>query len=228
MVGIGDSLIVPVGGAYDPVSGLIITSASRRDSETNSDSLEFWAYDVDTNEWTLLGPSRREPEPRAEEGFEFLGYSEQLDRLIVPGGIGRLSPSGSILSVEEETILVDPRTGDVTVLLIESPGIGIDVWPNGTYGAAGGTVYAATQSLDTPHDICGFDANVKSWTACFDAPDDVDIGPLVGDAINNRLVLLDAGPWAGTIRNGISAIDLDTGEWTQILAPSPIAYPSTP
>ncbi len=224
VVGIGDGLIQPVGGAYDPVSGLIITSASRRSLETNSDSLEFWAYDVDTNEWTLLGPLRREP--RAEEGFEFLGYSEQLDRLIVPGGIGRSSRSGSIVW-EEGTILVDPRTGDVTVLLIESPGIDIRVWPVGTYGAAGGTVYVATMTLDTPHDICGFDANVKSWTACFDAPDDADIGPLVGDAINNRLVLLNAGPWAGTIHNGIGAIDLNTGEWTQILAPSPISYPST-
>jgi hypothetical protein len=222
---------VPYGGVYDPVSGLIITSASRRNSETNSDSLEFWAYDVDTNEWTLLDPVRREP--RAEEGFvsvsEFLGYSEQLDRLIVPGGIRRSSLSGSSGSMvwEEATILVDPRTGDVTVLPIESPGI--DPWlPNGTYGAAGGTVYVATMTLDTPHDICGFDANVKSWTACFDAPDDADIGPLVGDSINNRLVLLNAGPWAGTILNGNGAIDFDTGEWTQIVAPSPISYPSTP
>ena len=219
VVGIGDGLIVPVGGAYDPVSGLIITSTYR--------SLEFWAYDVDTNEWTLLGPPRREPEPRAEEGFELLGYSEQLDRLIVPGSIGRLSPSGSILSVEMGTILVDPRTGDATVLLIESPGFDFG-WPSGTYGAAGGTVYVAARTIAAPHDIWGFDANVKSWTARFDAPDAADTGPLVGDAINNRLVLLNAGPWAGTIRNGISAIDLDTGERTQILAPSPIAYPSTP
>jgi len=208
--------ITPYGGAYDPVSGLIITSAFRRSSETNSDSWEFWAYDVDTNEWTLLGPLRWEPSNEGQ--FDFLGYSEQLDRLIVTGWV----------YAEAETMLVDPRTGDVTVLPIESPSIDIVFWSVGTYGAAGGTVYAATMTLDTPHDICGFDANVKSWTACFDVPNDADIGPLVGDPVNNRLILLNAGPWSGTILNGIRAIDLDTGEWTQILAPSPIAYPPTP
>lgn len=155
--------IIPFGGTYDPVSGLIITSNVRWTSETSPIYWEFWAYDVDTNEWTLLGPLRREPS--LKDALVFLGYSEQLDRLIITG-----ETDG-----EAGTVLVDPRTGDLSVLPVESPGVDIG-WPDGTYGAAGGTVYVATRTMDTPNDICGFDANVKSWTACFDAPNDADIG----------------------------------------------------
>ena len=84
-IGIGDGLIVPWGAAYDPVTGLIITSNHRWTSETTPTYWEFWAYDVDTNEWTLLGPLDMEPE--AQDQLDFLGYSERLDRLIVAGGV---------------------------------------------------------------------------------------------------------------------------------------------
>ena len=215
VVGIGDGPMTPYGVAYDPVSGLIITSTYT--------SEESWAYDVDTNEWTLLGPVRRET--RGDDRFDFLGYSEQLDQLIFTGSVVTVRWVES----EVETILVDPRTGDVTELLIESPVINFG-WPSGTYGAAGGTVYAATMYMATPNDICGFDANVKAWTACFDAPNDAASATdadLVGDPINNRLVLMNVGPRAGVAANGVGAIELDTGEWTQLLTPAPISYPST-
>ena len=209
-LGVDKGRIAPCGGAYDPVPGLIITSNLRWTSETSPLYWEFWAYDVDTNEWTLLGPLSLEPSN--EDQLDFLGYSEQLDRLIVAGWVDR----------EVGTILVDPRTGDVTVLPIESPVVDIG-WPNETYGAAGDTVYATTETMDTPHDICRFDANVESWTACFDIPNYPGIGvhfpELVGDPINNRLVVINpmASAWASVSR--IAAIDLDTGEWTQLLAP---------
>ena len=215
VVGIGDGPMTPYGVAYDPVSGLIITSTYT--------SEESWAYDVDTNEWTLLGPVRRET--RGDDRFDFLGYSEQLDQLIFTGSV----ITRPWVESEVETILVDPRTGDVTELLIESPVINFGL-PGGTYGAAGGTVYAATMYMATPNDICGFDANVKAWTACFDAPNDAASATdadLVGDPINNRLVLMNVGPRAGVAANGVGAIELDTGEWTQLLTPAPISYPST-
>jgi hypothetical protein len=207
-----DSSITPFGGAYDPVTGLIITSNRWRISPTSPLYWEFWAYDVDTNEWTLLGPLRLEPS--SKDQLDFLGYSEQLDRLIVAGWL-----DGDI-----GTVLVDPWTGDATVLPIESPVVDIG-WPNEAYGAAGGTVYATTRIMDTPHDICGFDANHKSWTACFDVPNspEPDVFPfpaLVGDPINNRLLLINgtASAWATASRVG--AIDLATGGWTQLLAPT--------
>jgi hypothetical protein len=217
-IGIGDGLIVPWGAAYDPVTGLIITSNHRWTSETTPTYWEFWAYDVDTNEWTLLGPLDMEPE--AQDQLDFLGYSERLDRLIVAGGVDG----------EVGTILVDTRTGDVTVLPIESPVVDF-VWPNETYGAAGGTVFATTNTMDTPHDICGFDANVKSWTACFDIPGATQtdrhqrFDAMVGDPINQRLILINGsgGGWEGprvTAGADVWTIDLDTGEWTQLLGPS--------
>jgi hypothetical protein len=211
-VGIGDDLIVPTGAAYDPVTGLIVTSNHRWTSETSPLYWEFWAYDVDTNEWTALGPLRTEPSK--QEQLDFLGYSEQLDRLIGAG----------YLDGEVGTILVDPRTGDVTVLPIESPVVDIG-WPNETYGAAGGTVYTTTNTVDTPHDVCGFDANARSWTTCFDLPDDTYTGgfpfpSLVGDPVNNRLVVINPSASALATASRFGAIDLATGEWTQLLAPS--------
>ena len=83
-LGFDTNLITPSGGAYDPVTGLIFTSNLRWTSETSPTYWEFWAYDVDTNEWTLLGPLRLEPSHRDQ--LDFLGYSERLDRLIVAGG----------------------------------------------------------------------------------------------------------------------------------------------
>jgi hypothetical protein len=210
-LGFGTDLITPSGGAYDPVTGLIITSNLRWTSETSPTYWEFWAYDVDTNEWTPLGPLRLEPSHKDQ--LDFLGYSEQLDRLIVTGGVDG----------EVGTILVDPRTGDVTVLPVESPVVDFG-WPMGTYGAAGGTIYATANTMDTSHDVCGFDANVKSWTACFDIPKHPYVNfpypALVGDPINNRLVVINprASAWATNSRVG--AIDLDTGDWTQLLAPA--------
>jgi sugar lactone lactonase YvrE len=218
LVGIGPGLIVPTGAVYDSVTGLIITSNHRWTSETSPLYWEFWAYDVDTNEWTLLGPLDMEPE--AQDQLDFLGYSEQLDRLIVAGSVDG----------EVGTILVDPRTGDVTVLPIESPVVDL-VWPNETYGAAGGTVFATANTMDTPHDICGFDANVKSWTACFDTPGAAQndryerFDAMVGDPINQQLILINGigGGWEGpsvTAGSDVWAINLDTGEWTQLLEPS--------
>jgi len=209
--------ITPFGGTYDPVTGLIITSNLRWTSETSPTYWEFWAYDVDTNEWTLLGPLNMEPE--AQDQLDFLGYSERLDRLIVAGSVDG----------EVGTILVDPRTGAVTVLPIETPVVDL-IWPNETYGAAGGTVFATTNTMDTPHDICGFDANVKSWTACFDTPEVAQtdrherFDAMVGDPINQRLILINGigGGWSSEVvtADDVWTIDLDTGEWTQLLAPS--------
>ena len=204
-----DDSISPYGGAYDPVTGLIITSNHKGTPSENplywDFHWEFWAYDVDTNEWTLLGPLRLEPSSRDQ--LDFLGYSEQLDQLIVAGWL-----DGDI-----GTVLVNPRTGDVTVLPIESPVVDF-VWPNETYGAAGGTVYTTTRIKATPREICGFDADYKSWTACFDVPNSPDTGDfpfpaLVGDSINSRLLVING-------RASVGAIDLTTGDWTQLLAPA--------
>ena len=211
--------ISPIGGAYDPVTGLIITSNRKGTPSENplywDFHWEFWAYDVDTNEWALLGPLQLEPSDKDQ--LDFLGYSEQLDRLIVAGYVdGKMG-----------TILVDPRTGEVTVLPIDSPIVDIG-YSNETYGAAGGTVYTTTGRVDTPRHICGFDADRMSWTACYDAPSDADTGHLpffaamVGDPINQRLILINGvgGNFWSEATPDIWAIDFNTGNWTQILSPS--------
>ena len=221
-LGYGTNHITPYGAAYDPVTGLIITSNRRGTSETSADapfSWEFWAYDVDTNEWTLLGPLRLEPS--AWDFLELLGYSEQLDKLIVTGSV----ITRPWVEAETVTILVDPRTGDVTELPIDSPGVNM-AWPSESYGAAGGTVYVTTFTMTTiPNDVCGFDADLGSWSACFGVPRTPETGffrlpALVGDPINNRLLAINGISSAGTPISRVGAIDLATGEWTLLLAPA--------
>jgi hypothetical protein len=43
---------------------------------------------------------------------------------------------------------------------------------------------------------------------------------VVGDPINNRLVLISGVDWLPGITNDVWSIDLASGQWTQILAPS--------
>ena len=97
-----------------------------------------------------------------------------------------------VLTNYEGTRLVDPRSGEATTIATETPHVGLS-WPNGVYGPADDTVYVALRG----EYICGFDT-------------------MVGDPINQRLILINGT--GGSVE--VWAIDFDTGEWTQILAPS--------
>jgi hypothetical protein len=208
-VGTGDGLIVPMGAVYDPISGLIIT--------TDLTDLDTWAYDVDTNTWTRIG-RLWEQQGQDYTWFELLGYSQESDRLI-------------FTSVDDITALVDPRTGDKTLITTATPGISFG-WPKAQYGPAADTVYVAEGVwtyggvFDTrfPGQICGFDPGTFAWTSCFAIPNGpryASFAAMVGDPINNRLVLINrvyGNFWVNADGN-VWAIDLDTGELTRLLAP---------
>jgi len=193
-VGFGDGRIIPTGAAYDPISGLILTTWGDQ---------ELWAYDVDTNDWTLIGKNTL--------GVELLGYSQMIDRLIFGSGL-------------ETTALVDPRTGEATPISTDTPQVHL-VWPRGVYGPAADTVYVKLGS-----DVCGFDSRSLTWNACFDAPVALPnwqnwaavFAAMVGDPINQRLILINGvgGDWWYRATDDVWAIDLDNGEWTQLLEPS--------
>ncbi len=218
-VGIGEGLIVPMGAAYDPISGLILTtrfSGWDEQGET-AGGWELWAYDVDTNDWTLVGTASFEPSQAQRQGndtqpLELLGYSQMIDRLIFGSGL-------------ETTALVDPRTGEATPVSTDTPHVDL-VWPSGVYGPAGDTVYVKLGS----EDVCGFDSDSLTWNACFDAPVALPNWPnwasvfaaMVGDPINQRLILINGvgGAWWSEAMDDVWAIDLDNGEWTQLLEPS--------
>jgi len=185
---------------YDPVTGLIITT----------DDEELLAYDVDTNTWTVIGPIIH------EDLFvgEFLGYSPEIDRLI--------------FVMPDHTWLIDPRTGESTLVVADTPYIDL-AWPSDVHGSAADTVYV-TQHWDGDlrnFRICGFDTVNLAWTSCVDVPRDVEdkhyvFSAMVGDPINNRLVLIH-GAWGNYWGNSIDdvwSIDLDTEEWIQLVAAS--------
>ena len=187
---------VGMGPVYDPISGLILAMG---------DEQKLWAYDVDTNDSTLVG--------RGTPGVELLGYSQMIDRLIFGSGI-----DGSVIHT---TTLVDPRTGQATRISTETPYVDLP-WPNGVYGPAADTVYVKLGGGD----VCGFDASSLTWNACFDTPvalqEHTGFAAMVGDPINQRLILINGigGAWGSETTDDVWAIDLDNGEWTQLLEPS--------
>jgi hypothetical protein len=99
------------------------------------------------------------------------------------------------------------------------------VWPGAVYGPAGDTVYVS--EYDGRVALCGFNTASLTW-ACTKAPETVPTYPAfaaaVGDPINNRLILINGvyGDWWSSATGNVWAIDLDAGEWTQILAPSDV------
>jgi hypothetical protein len=205
-VGIGDGLIVPMGAAYDAVSGLIVTTAM---SVGNPDGWDVWAYDVDTNTWTPIGAVPLDRDTPCCTGIDLLGYTGGIDRLVFT----------TYFDGEEATLLVDPRTGETTRISTDTPVVNL-VWPGGVYGPAVDTVYVKKGG----DNICGYDPGTLTWTSCFAMPGGSryeSFAAMVGDPINQRLVLINGvgGDWWSEATDDVWAIDLDNGEWTQLLAP---------
>ena len=208
----------PFGAVYDPLSGLIVTTSfeGEEGSTTNPTRLEAWAFDVDADTWTYLGRLRVEGDEPVWE--DLLGYSPELDRLIF-GSLG------------DVTALVDPRSGERTELATPTPGVGFG-WPMAQFGPAGNTVFVARGVTRTDmivdqfeDQICGFDPETSAWSRCFGMPGGpkyAAYGAMVGDPINNRLVLIHGiyGNFWVDSDDAVWTIDLDTGKTTELLGQS--------
>ena len=206
----------PFGAVYDPASGLIVTTSyeGEEGSAANPARLEAWAYDVDGNTWTHLGRLRTE----GDEPFwlDLLGYSPAIDRFI-------------LASPENVTVLADLRTGATNQAATPTPAVTFG-WPKAQFGPAADTVFVARGATydgeawtDRFEDqICGFDPDTTAWTRCFAMPGGrrhAAFGAMVGDSINNRLVLINGiyGSFWVNSDDAVWAIDLDTGETTDLL-----------
>lgn len=196
----------PLGAVYDPVSGLVVTT-----QYVDDDAMELWAYNVDTDTWTSVGT--------LPQAGDLLGYTPELDRLIIATGDNR-------------TLLLDPRTGDATIVTTETPAVQFG-WPKASYGTTDGTAFvasgvkaAAGMIVDVfPGFICGFDPATMTWSTCFASPGEgayPGFGAVVGDPINDRLVIINGiyGNFWVNATDHVWAIDLETGELTELLAPS--------
>ncbi len=200
----------PHGGVYDPVSGLVVTSFHSPD---DGEVWDLWAYNVDVDAWTELGSVTVDRDPPCCTQIDLLGYSADLDRLIL---VTYLDRGGA-------TLLVDPRTGEMTIIPdTNAPFVDLG-WPSKVFGQANGTVYVYGGAGRA---LCGFDADTLSW-ACHDAPAEIPakyvaFAALTDDPINNRLVLVNGvhGVWWRDATDDVWAVDLASGQWTQIVAPS--------
>ncbi len=217
IIGVGDGLIVPFGAVYDPVSGLIITSTPALAEAADPDRWDLWAYDVDTDEWTLLSPVPIDRTTPCCTQIDLLGYSQEIDRLILT----------TYADSKEATLLVDPRTGETNVISTPTSGVNLG-WPSAAYGPAADTVYVTDHGDpfgSTGLAMCGFDTGTLIWE-CNPAPDPVPahtvFAAVVGDPINDRLILINGvyGNWWANADSDVWAIDPETGEWTELLEPS--------
>ncbi|MGB9358408.1 MAG: hypothetical protein WCC01_07610 [Acidimicrobiia bacterium] len=200
----------PHGGVYDPVSGLIVTSFYSPD---DGEVWDLWAYNVDVDEWTELGPVTVDRGPGCCTQIDLLGYSADLDRLILVTPFDRGAA----------TFLVDPRTGEMTII----PGTSVPIvdlgWPSKVFGQANGTVYVYGGAGRA---LCGFDADTLSW-ACHNTPAEVPakyaaFAAVTDDPINNRLTMINGvhGEWWRDATDDVWAVELSTGQWSEILAPT--------
>jgi len=210
-----------LGAVYDPVSGLIITSNPSLTEAADPDRWDLWAYNVDTDEWTLLGPVPIDRTTPCCTQIDLLGYSPKLDRLIL------VTPS------EYSTVLIDPRSGETTLVATDSPIVDL-IWPSHVYGPADDTVYVYEgiyRSAGGPYAFaaCGFDAGTLTWPCVVSPSDPPDrhrwLATIVEDSINERLLFINSSVVVFSSEgvddtDDVWAIDLDTGEWTQLLAPS--------
>ncbi len=204
------------GAVYDPVSGLVLTTDNRGGWDVD-ERYELWAYDVETNTWTLVGPIPQEAYDfgLGAEEIDLLGHSESIDRLILTTGTFAASA----------TVLVDPRSGRITRVDVETPLVFFRS-PVGAFGTAADTVFATMASRESA--VCGFSTDARTWTNCFEVPESGPPQPyplfaaMVGDTINERLVLInrvfEVGATLGV--DDIWAVDPATGTWTELLAPS--------
>jgi len=212
------------GAVYDPVSGLVLAQHDQLGIQLSVLS----AYDVDTDRWTRVGALDGQP------WRNLVAYSTQTDQLIFPGyggagggGMGMGDDTGDRHYSDGPPLVVDPRTGTA---LATGRGASISGgYSVISYAADTDTAYVQTWPNE---EICWFDPGALTWDNCFessDYPTDVarqGFSAMVGDPINNRLVLINPqGVWEPSVDglppsvSAVWAVDLDTGEWTQLLAP---------
>ena len=151
-------------------------------------------YDVDTDRWTAVGTLPEDP-------FMLLAYVPSLDRILCLAG------------------LVDPRSGEPAKVAAEPPSIA-GGFGSVAFATSGDTAYVTTDRSE----ICRFEATSLEWTCLarnLSAPHFV-FAAMVFDSINNRLVLINSvfGDWRAAAPADVRAIDIDTGEWIQLLEAS--------
>ncbi len=177
-------------GVYDPLSGLVLVEEEGM----------LKAFDVDSASWTTVGQLPKDPGP-------LLGYSAELDRLIFIRQFG--------------TLLIDPRSGAATELDMKPPpidgGFATLIHAVGPHGA-----HFSSQNRD----LCGFNPAIADWECWPKAPTSHEgiLDAMVFDPINGRLLTIGAS-WSGWeppewYTDPVWALDVETGVWSEILAPS--------
>ncbi len=193
-----------LGAVYDPSSGLVLVVTGDGD---------LVAYDVETDEWLPIGTV-----DNASDYPPFMiGLTADTDRLVFLGFSGApFQGAGG---------LFDPRSGEA--IHLDEPENGVEGgFGTFRYATSGETAYV----FDFASSVCRLDPATLDWTCIpmrlYDGRLGVDqkgTSAMVADPINDRLVLIrdfccnEPGSFTP---DDIWALEFDTGDWIQLLAPS--------
>lgn len=187
---------IEVVGAPPPpdFSGVVYDPVSGLVITTSRD--QIWGFDVETNRLTYIGV--------VPGGGQLAGYAADIDRLVFVA-----TPA---------TVLVDPRTGEATMPSTgEVPFAG---WGWYDFFDAAGSVFIGA-TVDGPGEACGFNPRTLAWDYCYEglSPRIESFASRVEDSINGRVILLDHRNTIGAEGDDVWALDLASGEMTELLAP---------
>lgn len=198
---------------YDPVTGLVVTDRSSSDLVT---------YDVDRDHWETIPIDLgfqivADGKSPSDSGGVLLAYHPSLDKIVSWG---------------DPMAIIDLRSGEVTIDSDPRPGL--------VYGFPPPPLIYAQDSesgLGIIHDLGGgslhaYDPTRPGWDVIYGAGD-FDTGPgapgvrgfdaMVYDSLNGRLVVIGgivkvSDEWADI--DDVWAIDIETGEWTELIPAS--------
>ncbi|MCU0478353.1 MAG: hypothetical protein MUE92_06390 [Chloroflexi bacterium] len=191
--------VVPAGAtlcAFDPLSGRVVAA---KDAAKDTDPIELWNYDVETDTWTPI----RQTDRLGSLGYGAYAYDASADQIIE---FERGRP--------DETWLLDIRTGTWSRFGAEAPDLQTGLWtllPAIVYDEA-----AERTVFSTDGRLASYDAIADRWEILIES-DFPDFLPVLSvyDPVNGRLVGVGSG---GTVGQGaVVAFDLETRQWTVLL-----------
>jgi hypothetical protein len=198
------------GMVYDSESDRMILF-SGTDTETDTDSLETWAYDFDTNTWTLMQPSG-DPPPGADT-FP-MSYDEAADRVIVWRRDYDVSTFQSVYKIgvydfntntwEQRQQETHPEAFLASAMTYE-PETGLHILFGGYIKK-----WVANQELWG----YSYDANIWKRIPSRNLPSDRGYHYMTFHEQAGVLVLFGGGPDEGILTNEMWVYDPDKSEWT--------------
>ena len=196
---------------YDAVSGLVV--------DWNYAG-GLWGYDVETDAWTSI---RQSNPPAIRISGSLFAYDTSVDRVIAYADTGE--PGGAATWLFDIRTGAWSKSGAVTPDFGSDPAIAYDEASERTVIVGGGRSAAYDATADRWETLFEGSASGNQPAGCAARPECRQGHQMVYDSVNDRLVLYGGGVPAAAVEDwvypdDVLAFDLETREWTVLLAPT--------